>query len=282
MDPVPESDDSLSAARQGVHPAIVAVLLVVAFALGFWATSAFKQRRARQPIIVAPRDLKLSKLAPPEISVTSMPGEGSLTAYEQRTLTIALDELSDGSSDALNTLEALGMKAVPALTRALASDNSDVRMNAATVLNQIAAGPDTDPNSDEDRERLRPVFQGAGTSAALARLANDPEDQTRQSVAYALGNIGERSAYRTLISMAQDPEPDVRIGVAFALGRLRNPGAVNTLVALLSDDDDSVRASAADALKFFDAPVVKSALSDRLAQESDPDTVERIKAALES
>lgn len=270
-----------------INPVLLAVLVVFAFGAAFFATRAY--RLAHQPtpkIVFSNRTTSPPKveLLPPTVDISSKKiGEPSLTAAEQDKIQKAIAGLSRGL-DALQERDALasmGEKAIPSVTEALASQDPNVRMNAALILNTIAAGPDTAPNSDKDRARLRPFFDHAKTVAALSKLAADPDATTRQNVAYGLGNIGDPAGFDTLTHMVQDSDSDVRAGVAYSLGKLNNVEAVPTLITLLNDPELSVRETAVEALRPYDTPDAKSALSQRLPQETDPQIIEQIKAVLE-
>jgi hypothetical protein len=272
----------------GLQPMALGLLLVTAFGLGFIGMFGWRKTHAPTPNLVASNAVLTShpkvSLFAPDVSVSSQREEQlpPLTEDERQTIQDSIAGLADPEPVAsIDNLESMGERAIPAVTEALRSDDGNTRMNAATVINSLAAGPDDAPNSPEDRARLLPIFKEAGTVPALTRLTKDLLEETRQNVAYALGNIGDPSSFDSLISMANDPAPSVRIGVAASLGKLKNLDAVPTLTALLNDRDLEVRSAAADGLKPFDTPEAKSALSTRLGEEQDPDVIDHIKATLE-
>jgi hypothetical protein len=282
----PDAGDGEEEAARPIHPVLVAALVVLAFGSAFYATRAYKLRHQPTPNIVVGTGTTAPKvqLHQPRVDITaSKIGEPTLTTKEQDKVQKAISGLASGW-DAMadrDTLESMGEKAIPAVTQALASPDDKIRMNAAMVLNTIAAGPDNAPNTDKDKARLRPFFTRAGTVEALARLSRDTNATTRQNVAYGLGNIGDQKGYEALASMAKDTDSDVRAGVAYSLGKLADVQAVPSLVALLNDPELSVRETAVEALRPYDTPDAKSALSQRLPQETDPQIIEQIKAVLE-
>ncbi len=284
----PDAGDGMeNAIPRPINPVLLGALVIFAFGAAFLATRAY--RLAHQPtpkIVFSTRTTAPPKIEmlPPTVDISSKRiGEPFLTAAEQGKVQKAIAGLSSGL-DALeerDTLTSMGEKAIPSVTDALSSQDPNVRMNAALVLNAIAAGPDTAPNSDNDKARLKPFFDHAKTVAVLSKLATDPNTTTRQNVAYGLGNIGDPASFAALTHMVQDTDSDVRAGVAYSLGKLNNVEAVPTLIALLNDPELSVRETAVEALRPYDTPDAKSALSQRLTQETDPQIIDQIKAVLE-
>jgi HEAT repeat protein len=131
-------------------------------------------------------------------------------------------------------LFALGTASVPALARALGSQDVSLRRNAALALGVLGGGWWTPP---------KPAQAKIDTSAALPALTialQDPDFRTRGLAAQDLGDIGARAA-----------------------------PAVPALVKLLASDDEGLRNSACIGLRGIgpparDAlPALRSALSDR-------------------
>lgn len=273
---------------QGLHPALLGVLMILAFGLGFLAMRAYRKSHAPPAMIVREpsNDGPSSRirLTPPEVSVTATnPNAVPLTEQERLTIDSSIKDLENGmdAMEARDALIGLNEKAIEPVTRALGSANENVRMNAAMILNSIALGPDDSPNDRKEVARLHPFFDAAHTLEALSKVKTDSNSETRLNVAYALGNLLDPAGYPPLLSMAGDESAEVRAGVAYALGRLDNPEAVPTLIELLNDPEISVRTSAVEALRPFDTPQAKSALTERLPQESDPEIIARIKSVLE-
>ncbi|QDU77346.1 HEAT repeat protein [Bremerella volcania] len=102
---------------------------------------------------------------------------GGDTAYQ------AADELADAPAD----------KAVPALTEALGSDDSELQRRAARTLAQFGKEAHT-------------------ATPALAKLLDSPIAKVRAYAAYALGKIGNGSskALPKLIELITDEDPTVR------------------------------------------------------------------------
>ncbi len=78
----------------------------------------------------------------------------------------------------------------------------------------------------------------------------------RQSIAYALGQVGERSIAPQLLQLLSDEQLDSRVRqrIAGALGRIGEPSIVPRLLQLLSDGqlDQSLRQYIAEALRPLD------------------------------
>jgi len=271
--------------RSGLPPVTLGVMLVAAFGLGFLVMFGWQKTHQPKPNVVAGTAMQPGPkvhLDPPDVSVSASAVAPPLTDEERETIANAINALSDPDrADAISDLVSLGEKSIPAATEAMKSENGNVRANASTVINEIAGGTDEEPNTPADVARLRPLFDKAGTVRVLINIAKDPNELVKQNVAYAIGNIGDKAGYDTLVALSSDSAPDVRAGVARSLGKLDNYDGLPTLTTLLADPDPSVRAVAADALGSFDSPVAKSALKDRLEIETDDDVIEHLKAQIE-
>jgi len=79
------------------------------------------------------------------------------------------------------------------------------------------------------------VLKSARAVPVLIPLLTDPE--LNYKVAWALGEIGDKSAIHPLIETLQDRSPDVRVDAIQALGKLRAREALPDLRALLNDQE---------------------------------------------
>jgi HEAT repeat protein len=77
--------------------------------------------------------------------------------------------------------------------------------------------------------------------------------QVRASVAGALGNLGGPEATAALVKLAKDPDPGVRQAAAAALGKAGGPKAKEALEALLKDEVSFVRTAARKSLDALNA-----------------------------
>jgi len=116
----------------------------------------------------------------------------------------------------------------------------------------LLAGDPKAPN------RFRAVYElsdfywrAAGTRASDALLSalGDPDHNTRERAADALGKIGEARAVEPLIALLHDPRWAVRKHAAWALGLIADVRAIDPLLAAIENDEASwVRVHAAMAL----------------------------------
>jgi HEAT repeat protein len=127
----------------------------------------------------------------------------------------------------------LGSASVPALARALGSQDVSLRRNAALALGVLGGGWWTSPN------RAKAKVDISAALPALMIALQDPDSRTRGLAAQDLGDIGERAAV-----------------------------AVPGLVKLLAADDGGLRNSACIGLRGIGSPAgdalpaLRSALSD--------------------
>ncbi len=138
---------------------------------------------------------------------------------------------------ALETIDAYGEVAVPALLAALKDDDVAVRRAAAQAIGEM--GP-----------------QAEATAPALLDAMKSESPEVRAEAALALGRIHDDSAATvpTLAAALDNPEPAVRYQAARALGLLGGGAtpAVPRLQAALDQPDVAMRYRAARALRAID------------------------------
>jgi hypothetical protein len=199
-----------------------------------------------------------------------------LDFFRQRTLRATPDEigrlierLGDPSfevrEEATARLTALGGPALPALARAAADPDPEVRRRAADCRHQIEIGPDAAlviaaaRRVAEDRppgaaavlldylparadEPAREALQAALTAVAVRDGRPDPavvgaladESPARRAAAgLALCRAGAAEVIPAVHGLLQDADPVVRLRVGLALADLGDRGAVPVLIALL-------------------------------------------------
>jgi len=165
-------------------------------------------------------------------------------------------------------------KLVQALQTAFTHENSNVRRNAAEVLEQIGTEKVvealvlalSDPNLYVRRKAAVALGQVGSEKAveALVLALSDLESNgsnlesnytdysgeldVRTSAAVALEQIGSKKVVEALIQVLSDPKSDVKSRAAWVLGRIGSEKAVEALVPALSDPKVYIRRSAADAL----------------------------------
>ncbi len=182
-------------------------------------------------------------------------------------------------------------EARPGLQAALADDDAEVRLAAATV---VAARPDkglaqdlADRLADED-VRVR-VMAGkalkdmgvATTAQQLSEVALEDEVEVRRAAIAALGSIDSPIAREALLKAARkDKDGEVRRWAAEGLGRAQLGEVVNDLAKLLADKEPAVRGAAARASASCTArpPKLPSKLIDPLRKMSLKDKDEAVAA----
>ena len=165
--------------------------------------------------------------------------------------------LSTDTSASLRRIAAWGLNeyanqqvAAEALANALRRDRDvNVREMAAWSL------------ADADHSQI-------GIEALIGAL-RDASSEVRATAAWALGNVGTRSAAGALAAALSDPSVEVRKRAAWALGNSDLKEAPPQLLALLSDKDPEMRELAAWALYEIEDPGSISALESALAREQN-------------
>lgn len=132
--------------------------------------------------------------------------------------------------------------AIPALRKALADRNADVRIAAAASLLKLGDVQGMLALIDE----TKPFKSGPSATPAdeLRRMARDA---ARARAALKLGETGREASVAALRSALEDPAGEVRDAAAAALARL-GVGDTAAFVEALKDRDEGVRAAAARAL----------------------------------
>jgi FOG: HEAT repeat len=182
----------------------------------------------------------------------------------------------------------IGGRAVRPLIWALASDDEQVRGEAALALGKIGNRRAVAPlcaslkvgdsslrqvaaealGEIGDQRAVQPLIAAFGDSDVVVRRAaaqslgkmgdlvvrpviaalGDPNELVRHSAADALGNIGG-PAVQPLIAAFGNSDALVRRFAAEALGKIGDPRAVEPLIAVLKDTDRTVREGAVNALR---------------------------------
>lgn len=94
----------------------------------------------------------------------------------------------------------------------------------------------------------RPAAAGDRITDLTANLSSSSE-KTRLSAVLSLARLGDKRAWKPLVTALQDPNPQIRAVAATALGKLGHKGALPALTTAATDDvDDTVRKSAREAV----------------------------------
>ncbi len=146
-------------------------------------------------------------------------------------------------------------EARPGLQAALADDDAEVRLAAATVLvtrpDRALAQDLGDRMADEDtRVRIAAAkalrdLAAPETAEALVEVAADPDVELRRAAVAALSNIPLPAARAALLTAARkDKDPEVRRWAAEGLARAPFAEVTTELIKLLRDAVPGVRAAA--------------------------------------
>ena len=105
-------------------------------------------------------------------------------------------------------------------------------------------------------------------------LLKDDSAGVREAAVGALGNLGDQSVVESLSPLLDDPQVSVREIAAAVLGDLGDPRAVEGLMGLLEDQDSSVRLKATFALGQIGDPKAVPALM-QVAREDEKEYVRK-------
>jgi HEAT repeat protein len=141
------------------------------------------------------------------------------------------------------------------------------RVQAAYELSKILVADPQALAKEADRARVRDLFVHAEDPELrrylalvlarthdrealplLVKALDDPDDQNRIFMLWALGTLGDPSARGALEKTLDDPDPGLRKTAAFALGELGDKAAIQPLIPKLDDAVADVRWNAALAL----------------------------------
>ena len=117
------------------------------------------------------------------------------------------------------------------------------------------------------------TFRTECVESLLQRLALEHEPAVLNSIAVALGHLGDARAVPQLVLLKSHADPEVRYGVVHGLLGHVAPAAVEALIQLSGDSDEEVRNWATFGLgsqiEEVDTPELRDALARRLDDEID-------------
>ena len=183
-------------------------------------------------------------------------------------------------AQATAALQALGARAVPALTRLLQTRDSRFRKRLWSLVQQLPPPARAVAQRHVEPPRATVVRMAAARSLgiigpaaraavpALVGALRDQETGVRWEAATALGRIGKDSV-PALLEAVWDRDVKVRHTATYALGAVgpAASAAVPVLIHALQDPDAGVRTSAASSLSGIGAPALP-ALMDLYARAS--------------
>lgn len=131
--------------------------------------------------------------------------------------------------------------------------------------------------SDRDEQQREVVAAALGELGhpravfPLRQALGDVSAAVRAAAAEALGKIGSSEGVPGLMSALEDREPEVRAAAARSLGWIKEPEGVPRLLEVLRDADEDVQRAAAEALADIGEPAFEglaAALNDRRAVQA--------------
>lgn len=153
---------------------------------------------------------------------------------------------------------ALAAAADRELTQALTATDPILRVHALEGLRQSGATRHTKDflvalNDHEARVRFAAAIAVGElrlqeAHEALLAIADDPSENVRVAVRFALHRIGDKRLSHDLEKMAVDANPLVRGNTALVLGLLGEPSALALLRVLRTDSNPAVRQNASEAM----------------------------------
>lgn len=165
------------------------------------------------------------------------------------------------------------------LTAALSSSDAFVRAHALEAIRDTNALSLSANHETDARPHAIQAIRAAGAAThrreVIAALG-DHESIVRFAAAMAAGELVLDEAHAPLLQMVDDPSENVRVAVRFALHRLGDTSLSHQLEALARDHDERVRANTAYVLGLLHEP---SALPILRALRKDPSVPVRQQAS---
>jgi len=187
--------------------------------------------------------------------MSSSDTEDRRTSKELVEVALQGDEEDELAWAAIRELQRRGTQEVLwAAQQLLSSMSPKERGRGADILGQLGVTKWTFPRECVD--------------SLLERLAVEHEPTVLNSIAVALGHLGDERAVQPLVALMNHPDPDVRYGVVFGLMGHPHSEAVAALIKLSDDPDEEVRNWATfglgSQLEEVDTPEIRDALVRRL------------------
>lgn len=108
------------------------------------------------------------------------------------------------------------------------------------------------------------VFWGDAQAAGyLLPVCKSPNAADRARASFMLGQIGDKSAVKTLRKLLTDPAPDVRMQAAIALGEMGDGTGISTIALLFDGSQPWVRCYAVHALWNLHSKFARSIMLNR-------------------
>ena len=184
--------------------------------------------------------------------------------------------------------EVVSKRATPALIKALADDNAEVRKAAAVALgkgmSESAADALAGLFEDADFEVRMMAAKALGdipsdhAADILIKVARTADSLTQMNAIDALGRMRCERAVDDIVGFLQHEVRLLRITAAHALGQIRSGRSGEALIEAMKDKEEGVRQCAAQALGTVKTPEAERALLEALGDDDDDVRVAAIDA----
>jgi len=158
-----------------------------------------------------------------------------------------------------------GTPAIPSLTATLKDSDSNIRRNAAEVLENIGWHPSTEEEISYfllAKQHFDDLAKRGSMGTNLLIIAlHDKENIIRMKALRTLGKAGDPLSIPLIAEALKDKNLDIRLEAVEALKGIANADGVNPLVNALEDENANVREKAAEALATIGSPSVEPLIS---------------------
>lgn len=181
-------------------------------------------------------------------------------------------------------------KAMPTLEAAVRADEHQAQLAAPGFARQGVPGTAALDKLAQDPDRyvrLRATgalawFKDHWPAQAVERLIQDPDPWVRSQALLQVGRSGHLRGLPPLLLAAQDPNSAVRMASAESLGGYQAQDATDALHRLAQDPDSAVRQAAIKGLERQGLPALGALLGLLATPGQHPDNAEQTEAALGS
>jgi HEAT repeat protein len=177
--------------------------------------------------------------------------------------------------------------------KSLADESSEVRVQAAMALEQLAPPDALEPlkaamHDDDPWVRSAAVqslsAQPGARPEMFREMLGEEDLMITTSVVDALGSMASRDvdeAMEILEEVYRDSSLEIRRSICRALSGVASEAAFDLLLKALKDEDPSIRSFAAHALAGRDEAGIRSILEELMETDSDPMVRTSIRSMLE-
>lgn len=173
----------------------------------------------------------------------------------------------------------------PLRAKVLKPDDSDIQLNAASVLIRIDYPAFASLLDEKDSVSIRRLYAGAlygkpdiRSEEKLIEFLKDEDSVVRENAIYALGALKSKKAVGEIAFALSHDESDVRYSAVRSLGEIGGGQAEDALIECMTDDSNSefLRKESVRRLGQMKSKRVTDALIERLRNEPHPEVREEI------